>query len=209
MKPLLIIYFSGVGNTKTVAENMKNSVTPNSSSVAEDIDEETVADLLSEMRDALQRNAKRPVIRLEIASNMSAASRKWLYGKLELPEDHIYSIKGLMNLKSCFEITSLNRPELLPPQMEPLASTAVKPTETVFESIRRNGSFLLHHPYESFAPVIRFLNEAADDPDVLAIKQTLYRVSGDSPIVKALMRAARNGKQVTVGFCPEVWANWE
>ena len=162
------------------------------------IDEETVADLLSEMRDALQRNAKRPVIRLEIASNMSSSSRKWLYGKLELPEDHIYSIKGLMNLKSCFEITSLNRPELLPPQMEPLASTAVKPTETVFESIRRNGSFLLHHPYESFAPVIRFLNEAADDPDVLAIKQTLYRVSGDSPIVKALMRAARNGKQVTV-----------
>ena len=162
------------------------------------IDEETVADLLSEMRDALQRNAKRPVIRLEIASSMKAASRKWLCEKLAVPPEHIYSIDGLMNLKSCFEIASLDRPDLLPPPMEPLASIAVRSTEPVFESIRRNGSILLHHPYESFAPVIRFLNEAADDPDVLAIKQTLYRVSGDSPIVKALMRAARNGKQVTV-----------
>ena len=162
------------------------------------IDEETVADLLSEMRDALQRNSKRPVIRLEIASSMSTASRKWLYGKLAVPQDHIYSISGLMNLRSCFEIATLDRPELLPPKMEPLPSIAVKSTETVFDAIRRNGAFLLHHPYESFAPVIRFLNEAADDPDVLAIKQTLYRVSGDSPVVKALMRAARNGKQVTV-----------
>lgn len=162
------------------------------------IDEETVADLLVEMRDALQRNAKRPVIRLEIASSMTPASRKWLYEKLGITKENVYLINGLLNLKSCFQIAALDRPDLLPPPMEPLRSIYVKPTESIFEAIRRNGSFLLHHPYESFSPVIRFLNEAADDPDVLAIKQTLYRVSGDSPIVKALMRAARNGKQVTV-----------
>ena len=162
------------------------------------IDEETVADLLTEMRDALQRNAKRPVIRLEIASSMTPSSRKWLYEKLAVPKENVYSIHGLMNLKSCFQIAALDRPDLLFPKMEPLQSIHVRTTEPVFEAIRRNGSFLLHHPYESFAPVIRFLNEAADDPDVLAIKQTLYRVSGDSPVVKALMRAARNGKQVTV-----------
>ncbi len=162
------------------------------------IDEETVADLLAEMRDALQRNAKRPVVRLEVASSMSISSRKWLYGKLGIQKEQVYSITGLMNLKSVFQIAGLDRPDLQLPPMKPLKSIYVKPTETIFESIRRHGSFLLHHPYESFSPVIRFLNEAADDPSVLAIKQTLYRVSGDSPVVKALMRAAGNGKQVTV-----------
>ena len=162
------------------------------------IDEATVADLLSEMRDALRRNAKRPVIRLEITSKMNVSSRKWLYKKLGIAKENVYSISGLLNLKSCFQLAALNRPDLLHPPMEPLPSIRIKPDETVFEAIRRNGSFMLHHPYESFDPVLRFLNEAAEDPDVLAIKQTLYRVGGESPIVKALMRAARNGKQVTV-----------
>ena len=162
------------------------------------IDEATVSDLLSEMRDALRRNAKRPVIRLEIASEMNVSSRKWLYKKLEISQENVYSVNGLLNLKSCFQLAALDRPDLLPPPMEPLPSIRIKPDETIFEAIRRNGSFMLHHPYETFDPVVRFLNEAAEDPDVLAIKQTLYRVGGDSSIVKALMRAARNGKQVTV-----------
>ena len=162
------------------------------------IDEATVSDLLSEMRDALRRNAKRPVIRLEIASEMNVSSRKWLYEKLEISQENVYSVNGLLNLKSCFQLAALDRPDLLPPPMEPLPSIRIKPDETIFEAIRRNGSFMLHHPYETFDPVVRFLNEAAEDPDVLAIKQTLYRVGGDSSIVKALMRAARNGKQVTV-----------
>ena len=162
------------------------------------IDEETAADLLAEMRDALQRNAKRPVIRLEISSRMSLSSRKWIYGKLGVPKENIYAIDGLLNLKSCIQIASMDRPDLLYPQFLPLPSIHVGNDESIFDTIRRHGSFLIHHPYESISPVIRFLDEAAEDPSVLTIKQTLYRVSGNSPIVRALMKAARNGKQVTV-----------
>lgn len=162
------------------------------------IDEGSSADLLAEMRNVLRKNAARPIIRLEISRTMSAASKRWLFGKLELPKKNVVSVSGMLNLKSCFEIATLNRQDLLPVPFPPLSSIRVTETESVFDAIRRNGSFLLHHPYESFSPVQRFLEEAADDPAVLAIKQTLYRVGGDSPVVRALIRAARNGKQVTV-----------
>ncbi len=163
------------------------------------IDEESIADLLTEMQIALQKKAQRKVVRLEISSLMSQKSRKWLAEMLHTPQEYIFSIGGILNLKDLFRLAGLrNFPELVDKPLPPLPSVNAPKGESMFSLIRAKGNFLVHHPYESFNPVIRFLDEAASDPDVLAIKQTLYRVSGNSPVVKALIRAARNGKQVSV-----------
>jgi polyphosphate kinase len=108
---------------------------------------------------------------------------------------------GPLNLKAFFEIAFLRGfPQLSDRELPPLPSVNVDERISIFDTIREKGSFLTHLPYESFNPVVKLLQEAADDPKVLAIKQTLYRVSGNSPVVKALIRAARNKKQVSVLF---------
>lgn len=163
------------------------------------IDEESIADLLTEMQIALQRKAQRKVVRLEISSLMSRKSREWLAEMLKTPKEYIFSISGMLNLKDLFRLSGLkNFPELADKPLPPLPSVNLPKGADIFQTIREKGGFLLHHPYESFSPVVRFLEEAAGDPNVLAIKQTLYRVSGNSPVVKALIAAARNGKQVSV-----------
>ena len=163
------------------------------------IDEESIADLLTEMQIALQKKARRKVVRLEISSTMRRASREWLAEMLKTSTESIFSISGMLNLKDLFRLAGLkNFPELMDKPLPPLASVNLPKGSDIFRVIREKGGFLLHHPYESFSPVIRFLEEAANDPNVLAIKQTLYRVSGNSPVVKALIRAARSGKQVSV-----------
>lgn len=165
------------------------------------IDENTVADLMTEMQMALQERPKRSVVRLEVAHNISATSSQWLIKMLDIKEQQVFRIKGFLNLKAMMELTELSGfPELKDLAMPPIPSSSCPAHISMFEAIRRKGEFILHHPYESFDPVVRLLNEAADDPKVLAIKQTLYRVSRNSPIVAALERAARNGKQVTVLF---------
>lgn len=162
-------------------------------------DEDSVADLLSELRSELRKRAKRKAIRLEISKNMTAKSKNWLMKNLDISSNLIYQINGFLDLKGLFSLLgNVQMPELKEKDIPPLPSIHIEEDESIFDAIKRNGDFLLHHPYESFKPVIQFLNEAANDPDVLAIKQTLYRVSGDSPVVKALIRAAQNGKQVTV-----------
>ncbi len=163
------------------------------------IDEESIADLLTEMQIALQKKARRKVVRLEISSTMSRASREWLAEMLKTSTESIFSISGMLNLKDLFRLAGLkNFPELVDKPLPPLASVNLPKGSDIFRVIREKGGFLLHHPYESFSPVIHFLEEAANDPNVLAIKQTLYRVSGNSPVVNALIRAARSGKQVSV-----------
>ena len=163
------------------------------------IDEESIADLLTEMQIALQKKAQRKVVRLEISSLMSRKSREWLSGMLKTPREYVFSISGMLNLKDLFRLAGLtNVPELADRPLPPLPSVNCPKGADIFRTIREKGGFLLHHPYESFNPVVRFLEEAAADPNVLAVKQTLYRVSGNSPVVKALIAAARNGKQVSV-----------
>lgn len=165
------------------------------------IDEESIADLMSEMQIALQKKARRRLVRLEVSSNMSRKSREWLAKNLQAGQELIHSVRGPLNLKALFALASLKGfPELSDKELTPLPSPSLEDRNSVFDAIRAKGSFLLHLPYESFNPVVKLLEEAAEDPKVLAIKQTLYRVSGNSPVVKALIRAARNGKQVSVLF---------
>ena len=163
------------------------------------IDEESIADLLSELQITLQKTAKRQVIRLEISDSMSKASRNWLLENLQIPSSCLFPVRGILNLKNMFELTGIKKfPHLCDKEMPPLESVHISKDQSMFEAIARKGAFVVHHPYEAFTPLVKFLEEAADDPNVLAIKQTLYRVSGNSPVVKALVRAARNNKQVSV-----------
>lgn len=165
------------------------------------IDDESIDDILSEMQIALQKKTKRIVIRLEVAAGMSKKSCAFLKKKLAIGKARTYMIDGPVNLKSLFELVNLRDfPHLSDPPMPPLQPYRIDPNLSMIENIRTRGSLIVHHPYESFDPVIRLLEEAAEDPAVLAIKQTLYRVGGHSPVVNALIKAARNGKQVSVLF---------
>ncbi len=163
------------------------------------IDDESIDDILSEMQIALQKKMKRMVIRLEISAGMSEAGYAFLQKNLNVSQ--VYTIRGPLNLKALSALAiPRSYPHLSDIPLPPLPPYRIDPARNVMENIRQQGSLLIHHPYESFEPVIRLLEEAAEDPAVLAIKQTLYRVSDHSAIVNALIKAARNGKQVTVLF---------
>ncbi len=161
------------------------------------LEEEDVADLLSEIEESIKRRKWGDPVRLEIEQNMVKSCRKFLESRLELDDEDIYEIPSILDLtvwmgfSSRKEYSHLNHTPL-PPQ--PCVEFMDR---DVFEAIREND-ILVHHPYESFDSVMNFVQTAATDPKVLAIKQTLYRVSGNSPIVQALIKAAENGKQVTV-----------
>jgi len=162
------------------------------------IDEEDTEDLLGEMEKSIKRRRWGAPVRLEIERGMNRSSREFLEETLELDADDIYELSGPLDLTVWMGFSGLpgydrlrNAP--LPPQ----PNVDFLGHESLFEAIREKD-VLVHHPYESFDCVVNFVREAADDPDVLAIKQTLYRVSGDSPIVNALIQAAESGKQVTV-----------
>ena len=162
-------------------------------------DEEGVADLLQHLRRELRHRRQRDIIRLEMPAGQGGALAAWLRGQMELQPEMVYSFKGPLNLADFFPLIERERrADLVEPDWPPLPSPLLPPDKTVFEAIRDAGAILLCHPFEAFAPVVRLIEEAADDPAVLAIKQTLYRAGGDSPVVRALQRAAENGKQVTV-----------
>jgi polyphosphate kinase len=162
-----------------------------------EIDEEESEDLVSAVQEELRRRDRGAAVRLEIASSADDAIVSALAHALKLEEPDIYRVNSPLQVQDLLQLGETDlRPEL---RQEPW--TAVLPKvfgdgTPVREAIA-DGEVLLHHPYEAFDPVVRFVEEAADDPDVLAIKQTLYRTSGDSPFVRALSRAAENGKQVT------------
>ncbi|PKM60007.1 MAG: RNA degradosome polyphosphate kinase [Firmicutes bacterium HGW-Firmicutes-4] len=162
------------------------------------IDEDEAEDLLIEIEKSIQQRKWGASIKLEVTRDMSKKMKKWLMHELEIVESELYELKGNLDL-TCF-MKFQNRSEfneLREPRYTPLISNEFYEVEDIFEVIREKDR-LLHHPYQSFQTVVDFVRAASKDPDVLAIKQTLYRVSGDSPIIEALIQAAQNGKQVTV-----------
>lgn len=160
--------------------------------------DEFAQDLLSEMEDILRARAKSDAVRLEITNGVSRGMLSFLRKELGLTAKQIYVLNGPPALNDFMQMTSIQgyddlRYETWIPQPSPI----IDPQQTIFENIEKHP-VLLHHPYESFDPVIRLIQEAADDPHVMAIKQILYRTSSKSPIVDALIRAAGKGKYVTV-----------
>ena len=162
------------------------------------IDEDDAADLLKEIEKQIKKRQWGEVIRLEVADTMDKRLQKKLMEQLNVDENYLYKIKGPLDLTFLMKAYGLEGfDEYRLPKYIPQPVPGLDKERGIFEQIREHD-ILLHHPYYEFTPVIDFITQAAKDPDVLAIKQTLYRVSGNSPIVAALAKAAENGKQVTV-----------
>ena len=167
---------------------------------AMELDDEGKADYLEAVQAELKKRRRSRVVRLEIESRVSATLRKLLADRLDVSAADIYPMTGLIDPRALG--TLVDHPaleDLRDPPLRALPSIDLGESEDLFAAIE-DRDILLHHPYESFDPVVGLVSQAAADPDVLAIKQTLYRTSGDSPIVRALGRAADAGKQVTVLF---------
>ncbi len=162
------------------------------------VDEEGAEDLLEAIQQSLKMRKWGEVIRLELEQGMEERLVKFLVEELEVPESGVYQIKGPIDLTFLNRLSNLVGYEHLRyPHLRPHLPEAFDLEEDYFKVIYDND-LLVHHPYESFDPVVNLVSQAANDPDTLAIKQILYRVSGNSPIVAALAQAAENGKQVTV-----------
>ncbi len=162
-----------------------------------EIEEDEAADLLKTVEQQVRQRRFGFGVRLEVAAGMSPRMVRLLRSSMELVEQDVYTIDGPLNIPDLMALYKLDLPELKDQSFSPTTPLALRSGETIFDAIRHQD-ILLHHPYESFAPVVEFLRQAARDPNVLAIKQTLYRVGKDSPIVEALIEAAEMGKQVAV-----------
>ncbi len=161
-------------------------------------DEDDADDLLEEIKKSLKKRQRGMAIRLEVNASVDERILNILQDSLKIHDKDIYLNKGPLDLTCFMKIASIEGyDELKYIPFEPQVPKELLGKEDVFEAVRENDVFLIH-PYESFKPVVDFIDKAANDPDVLAIKQTLYRVSGDSPIVKSLAQAAERGKQVMV-----------
>ena len=162
-----------------------------------EIDEEESEDLVSAVQEELRRRDRGAAVRLEIAAAAADPIVTALKRALKLEAADVYRVAGPLQVQDLLQLGDADpRPELRQEPWTAVSPRAFEDGAPVRVAIAA-GEVLLHHPYEAFDPVVRFVEEAADDPDVLAIKQTLYRTSGDSPFVRALSRAAENGKQVT------------
>ena len=162
------------------------------------LDEEEAEDLLEEIQKQLKKRQWGEVIRLEVEDKVDKRLLKILKRELEVGNEAIYAISGPLDLTFLMKMYGMKGfDELKTPSYIPQPVPEFMNNDDIFTNIRK-GDILLHHPYQTFDPVVNFVRKAAKDPDVLAIKQTLYRVSGHSPIVAALAEAADNGKQVSV-----------
>ncbi len=162
------------------------------------IDEDEAEDLLKEIEKQLKKRQWGEAIRLEIEDGMDKRLVKRLKKELHMKEEDIYHINGPLDLTFLMKVYGLpGYEEIKTPKYTPQPVKEISADEDIFTSIRRRD-ILLYHPYQTFDPVVSFVRQAAKDPDVLAIKQTLYRVSGNSPIIASLAEAAENGKQVSV-----------
>jgi polyphosphate kinase len=167
------------------------------------LEEEDADNLLVAIEEELRRRRFGDPVRLEVERSMPAATRELLRHGLGLTETETYEVRGMLDLVSLWQLLDLDRPDLKAPPLSPAIPPRLLPPDDdepadVFAAIRA-GDILVHHPYESFAASVeRLVEQAADDPDVLTIKQTLYRTSLDSEVVADLIRAAEQGKQVVV-----------
>ena len=162
------------------------------------IDEEEAADLLKEIQKQLKKRQWGEVIKLEVEERMDKQLLKILKKELAVKEEDIYEINGPLDLTFLMKLNGLEGYDHLRTEKYiPKPVAAIDTSKNIFENIRK-GDILLHHPYQTFDPVVDFIRQASVDPKVLAIKQTLYRVSGNSPIIAAIAKAAENGKQVSV-----------
>jgi polyphosphate kinase len=164
--------------------------------------EEAADDLLSAVERELRRRRFGEVVRVELASAMSASMRHQLLAHLHADDAYVYAVDGLLDLADLVELAGLERPDLRYPEWQGVTRPRLRgegdePAD-IFAAIRE-GDILVNHPYDRFATSVeRLIEQAVDDPDVLAIKHTIYRTSGDSPMVPALIRAAEQGKQAVV-----------
>ncbi len=162
------------------------------------IDEDEAEDLLKEIQKQIKKRQWGEVIKLEVSDSMDKRLLKELKKQLSVSEEAVYKINGPIELTFLMKVNGIEGFEhLTDPKYIPQPVKQLNKDEDIFTQIKRKD-ILLHHPYDEFTPVEDFISQAAVDPNVLAIKQTLYRVSGNSPIVAALALAAENGKQVTV-----------
>jgi len=168
------------------------------------VEEDETENLIQALEDELRRRRFGPPIRLEITEDMDDVTLSLLLDELDITEQEVYRLRAPLDLRAMFEVARIDRPDLRFEARVPVTALELRPNDAdskhakadIFAAIRK-GDVLVHHPYESFATSVQaFLEQAARDPQVLAIKQTLYRTSGDSPIIKALIDAAQNGKQV-------------
>lgn len=161
------------------------------------IDDEEADNLLKKIEEELRNLRRGATVRLEIEDGVDESLFNLLCGYLGLAPEYAYRLHGPLNLLRLMSLYEMvDRPDLKYPAFTPAELPALRTHLSLFDTIRER-EFLLHHPYDSFLPVVEFVEQAARDPDVFAIKQTFYRTSGDSPIVRAMMDAAINGKQVT------------
>ncbi len=162
-----------------------------------EIQEEEADDLLLTMEENLRQRHFGRVVRLEIDEDTPDTIRDILLSNLKVSQTDVYATNGPLGLSSLWELHKLERPELKDEGFQPTIPSNLRSGDTIFNVLQR-GNVLLHTPFDSFMPVVDFVEAAAEDPNVLAIKQTLYRLGPNPPIVHALMKARENGKQVAV-----------
>ena len=161
------------------------------------VDEEEVENLLLSIEEELHNQKRGAAVRLEIDEQVDPEVLSYLLKSIQLSEGDVVRINGPINLYRLMSLSDMvDRPDLKFSPFEPRIPAALSQRGKLFREIGKKD-FLLHHPYDSFTPMVDLLRQAAVDPEVFAIKLTIYRTSGDSPVVKALMDAAQNGKQVT------------
>ncbi|MEI6809210.1 MAG: polyphosphate kinase 1 [bacterium] len=177
----------------TIAESVVFRITRNADlSVSEDL----AGDLLGQMREVLEERKEGDCVRIEVSQGASKAMMAFFTGALGLEECMVYEVPGLVGLAAMSKLTSMPGNDKLRWESWPPQILQTLQSESIFDLLTRKD-LLLYHPYESFDPVLQLVEQAADDPDVLAVKQILYRTSDNSPIVAALARAAERGKHVT------------
>jgi polyphosphate kinase len=162
-----------------------------------DLQEEEAADLLRTIEHGIRQREFGRAVRLAVDQSIPQRILDILIENLEVTPSDVYRVTGPLGLAELMQLSNIDRPDLKYPPFMPRVPEVFEETEDPF-SVIQSGDVLLHHPYDSFMPVVDFISAAAEDPQVLAIKQTLYRVGRNTPLVQALMRARDNGKQVTV-----------
>ncbi|MBM3163084.1 MAG: polyphosphate kinase 1 [Chlorobi bacterium] len=162
-----------------------------------EIEEDEAGDLLETIEQGIRSRRYGKVVRLDIGPEMPESVRKLLMNNLDVTDRNVYEIDGVLGLGCLLELHRIDRPDLKDEPFVPANRIEEQFEGDIFSAVRTKDR-LLYHPYDSFQPVVDFIRQAANDPDVLSIKQTLYRVGSNSPIVKALMDAVEHGKQVAV-----------